>query len=228
MSGLLTVREFFPTVQGEGSASGTAAVFVRFTGCNLWSGLVGQRSSGRGICAAWCDTDFHGGDRYEADKLADAIVSMMRGWNRPVAVLTGGEPLLQLRKKQGEVFCSRLLDAGVELHLETNGTVQADVIPDLHHVTVSPKMLSTPSTDKNRLAHIVVRSGTDLKVVHPQWSLVDLATMEAWEFQNRYLQPLDAPKFGRWKGSHLEDTTLTARMLGWRVSIQTHKLVGWE
>ena len=226
--GHLMVREVFPTVQGEGSAMGTPAVFLRLSGCNLWSGLESHRGTGRGVCAQWCDTQFHGGDRWDPLELVDHIMPMMLSWSRRTVVVTGGEPLLQLRRPPGESLVRSLLDQGVEVHLETNGTVEADLLPDLSHVTVSPKALASHGPEGQTLDHIRVRTGTDLKVVNPQWSLLNLATMDSWEFPHRYLQPMDSGSATeRWRGDHLEATVLVARTLGWRVSPQVHKLMGW-
>jgi 7-carboxy-7-deazaguanine synthase len=225
----LMVREVFPTVQGEGSAMGTPAVFLRLSGCNLWSGLESHRGTGRGICARWCDTQFHGGDKWDPLELVDHIMPMMLSWSRRAVVVTGGEPLLQLRRPPGEALVRSLLDQGVEVHLETNGTVEADLLPDLSHVTVSPKALAAHGPEGQTLDHIRVRSGTDLKVVHPQWIPLNLAAMDSWGFLHRYLQPMDAGSATeRRKGDHLESTVLMARTLGWKVSAQVHKLVGWE
>ena len=234
----LRVREVFPTVQGEGSATGAPAVFLRFTGCNLWSGLDKHRSRGKGSCALWCDTDFATGDRVDPEELAHTVLGHMEGWSHPLVVITGGEPLLQLRRPPGEALVRHLLDLGVTIHLETNGTLVADCVDDLHHVTVSPKALAgqdhlcdTHAAPLDQtLDHVKLRRGTDLKVVHPQWTRANLEAMGGWEFDHCYIQPMDGavgttPALQR---DHLEETVAMARTLGWRVSAQVHKLMGWE
>jgi organic radical activating enzyme len=215
----LTVREVFATMQGEGSLTGAPAVFVRLAGCNLWSGLQHLRDAGAGACAAWCDTDFAKGTRYEAQEVADAVLRLCDGWARPLAVVSGGEPCLQLRTASGEQLVDRLRHAGVRVAVETNGTVQADVLGSVDHVTVSPKALRAPGTDP--LAHVLVRAGTDLKVVAPQWSDADLLQMAGWAFAHRYVQPLDT---GTGPGAVQPALELAAR-LGWQVSTQVHKLL---
>jgi organic radical activating enzyme len=215
----LTVREVFATMQGEGSMAGAPAVFVRLSGCNLWSGLAHLRHTGTGACAAWCDTDFAKGTRYEPGEVVDTVLRLCDGWARPFVVVSGGEPCLQLRTASGELLVRRLQDAGVAVAVETNGTVEADVLGSLQHVTVSPKALRAPSDDT--LAHISVRTGTDLKVVAPQWSDDDLHRMDGWAFAHRYVQPLDT---GTGPGAVQPALELAAR-LGWRVSAQVHKLL---
>lgn len=224
--GRLLVHSMFPTVQGEGSAVGTPCVFLRLSGCNLWSGLEEGRGRGRGACARWCDTEFHGGTALEPEEVLDQLAPMWAGAMRPVVVVTGGEPLLHLRRPPGEALVRLLLDQGVEVHLETNGTTQADVLPDLHHVTVSPKALASPGEDA--LGHVVVRTGTDLKVVHPQWTVLELISMAAWDFPHRFIQPLDpGDGWRRTAQANLEESVQVAHAIGWRVSVQAHKLVGW-
>ena len=225
----LTVREVFPTIQGEGSAMGTPAVFLRLSGCNLWSGRAPGRLTGRGVCAQWCDTDFVGGDKWKPAELTEKILGMMKGWHAPTVVVTGGEPLLQLKRKPGRDLVRRLRGRGVRLHLETNGTVNAEVIQEFDHVTVSPKAIRTEDTPLQALDHIVVRKGTDLKVVHPQWTLLNLSRMEGWEFDHRYVQPLDGGSgLNTWDQDHLESTVRVTRTMGWKLSPQVHKLMGWR
>jgi hypothetical protein len=215
----LNVREVFATMQGEGSMAGAPAVFVRLSGCNLWSGLAHLRHAGTGACAEWCDTDFAKGTRYEPSEVTDAVLRLCDGWARPFVVVSGGEPCLQLRTASGEVLVRSLQQAGVDVAVETNGTVEADVLADLQHVTVSPKALRTPGADT--LSHVLVRSGTDLKVVAPQWSEEELLRMNEWQFAHRYVQPLDT---GTGHGAIQPALQLAAR-LGWRVSAQVHKLL---
>lgn len=219
MTALLSVREVFATMQGEGSMTGAPAVFVRLAGCNLWSGLSHLRDAGTGSCAAWCDTDFAKGTRHEPQEVVATVLRLCDGWAVPLAVVSGGEPCLQLRRPEGEALVRLLHDAGVRVAVETNGTTLADVLDECDHVTVSPKALRAPGADA--LAHIVVRKGTDLKVVAPQWAEGDLSQMSRWSFVNRYVQPLDT---GAGPGAVQPALELAAR-LGWRVSAQTHKFL---
>lgn len=222
----LAVKEVFATLQGEGSQAGRPAVFVRLSGCNLWSGLESGRESGTGGCAAWCDTQFVGGSRWEVPALISQVFALMPDWVRPFVVISGGEPCLQLRTPQGERFVDLLVAGGADVAVETNGTVFADV---LHHsgihVTVSPKVLRASYSHEDvgeSLAHVIVRRGTDLKVVVPQWDVRHLRAMSEWDFEHRFVQPLDDGQGGpmhpnvRW----------FAERLGWKVSVQTHKLLG--
>jgi 7-carboxy-7-deazaguanine synthase len=219
---VLRVREVFATLQGEGSQAGRPAVFVRFTGCNLWSGTPEGRATGRGGCAAWCDTDFATGTPYEPEALTDLVLGLCEGWGgRPMVVVTGGEPCLQLRRPEGEEFVRALL-GGVAVAVETNGTVEADVLSAGLHVTVSPKALRAPGSDP--LQHVLVRTGTDLKVVALQWSFDDLARMGDWGFAHRFIQPRDDGKPG--DPMNVSEVRGLAERLGWRVGLQTHKFMG--
>jgi 7-carboxy-7-deazaguanine synthase len=224
---MLVVREHFTTLQGEGSKAGAPALFVRFASCNLWSGHEHQRALGKGACASWCDTDFASGTKYDVQALVDLVLMETEDMRHPFVVLTGGEPLLQLRRTDGEAFVSLLKDAHVGIAVETNGTVEADVLDAIHHVTVSPKALARPDAwagDVNdTLRHIVVRKGTDLKVVVPQWSYSEMDAMFGWKFAYRFVQPLDTGDTGR---GALEACIEAAKKHGARVSVQTHKLMG--
>jgi organic radical activating enzyme len=133
--------------------------------------------------------------------------------------VSGGEPCLQLRTASGEALVRLLQTAGAAVAVETNGTVEADVLASLQHVTVSPKALRAPGDDP--LAHVRVRQGTDIKVVAPQWADEDLQRMSGWAFMHRYVQPLDT---GSGPGTVQPALELAAR-LGWRVSAQVHKLL---
>ena len=209
------VKELFFTLQGEGANTGRAAVFLRFSGCNLWSGRADDRGRGRGGCAAWCDTDFvgidgDGGGRFDdADALADAVV---RAWSpprtsstAPLVVCTGGEPLLQLDAPLIEALHAR----GFSIAVETNGTQHAPA--GLDWVCVSPKAG----------APLVLTSGDELKLVFPQEGLgpEDVAHLP---FRHYFLQPKDGPD--------AVDNTRRAvdyclRHPQWRMSLQTHKLL---
>ena len=204
------VKEVFATLQGEGANAGRAAVFCRFTGCNLWSGREEHRAT---ATCRFCDTDFvgtdgAGGGRFAtADQLADHVLATWgdRG-GRPFVVCTGGEPLLQLDQPLVDAFHAR----GVEVAVETNGT---QVPPaGLDWICVSPKAG----------AEVVVRAGDELKLVYPQPGAeperyADLA------FTHRFLQPMDGPD------RQANTDAAVAYCLAhpaWRLSVQTHKVIG--
>jgi 7-carboxy-7-deazaguanine synthase len=204
------VKEIFKTLQGEGAQAGRAAVFCRFAGCNLWSGREEDRSTA--VCR-FCDTDFvgtdgHGGGRFAtAALLAEAVAQAWgKGGERRFVVFTGGEPLLQLD--------SELIDAvrarGFFTAIETNGTLQAPV--GLDWVCVSPKAGTT----------IRQTTGQELKLVFPQAEALP-EQFEGLDFQHFFLQPMDGPERAR-------NTVLAVQYClahpQWRVSLQTHKLMG--
>jgi 7-carboxy-7-deazaguanine synthase (Cx14CxxC type) len=205
-----TVKEIFYTLQGEGAQSGRAAVFCRFSGCNLWSGREEDRS--RAVCQ-FCDTDFVGvgpdGGRFaSANELAEAIDRSWigRGAGRKYVVCTGGEPLLQL----DEDLIEALHQHGFEVAVETNGTKPAPA--SLDWICVSPKAG----------APFVQTSGNELKLVYPQEKAPPEKFAEL-AFDHFFLQPMDGT----------ETTLNTERAIEyclahpkWRLSIQTHKLVG--
>jgi len=205
------VKEIFMTLQGEGAQTGRPAVFLRFAGCNLWSGREQDRS--RAICQ-FCDTDFVGTDGARGGKYsnADALAKTAIGlWDsarseRPYLVCTGGEPLLQLD--------GPLLDAlhreGFEIAIETNGTLA--VPPGVDWVCVSPKAN----------AGLEVRQGDELKLVYPQQG-AEPERYESLGFRHFYLQPMDGTEVKR-------NMALAAQYCAahpqWRLSLQTHKLLG--
>lgn len=214
----LRVKEIFRTIQGEGSRAGSPAIFVRLAGCNLWSGNPEKRE-GFGECAKWCDTDFVGGERMDPGLAVEQVVALAEGMRNPLIVLTGGEPALQLRRRHGEVFVNELHVAlECEVAIETNGSVEADILDALDHVTVSPKPLMG---DAATIGHIVVRNGDDLKVIVP--TTLPLHEMAGWNFKHRFLQPMDRGDTG---SAALPMTMKLAASLGWRVSVQTHKMLG--
>jgi 7-carboxy-7-deazaguanine synthase (Cx14CxxC type) len=205
------VKEIFYTLQGEGRNAGRAAVFCRFAGCNLWSGRESDRASA--ICT-FCDTDFvgvdgTGGGRFaDASSMAQAIARAWRGTRcaERLVVLTGGEPLLQV----DEALIGRLHELGFEIAVETNGTIAAP--PGLDWVCVSPKAG----------APLVLTGGHELKLVFPQIGLMP-RSFEHMEFENFLLQPMDGPD--------REQNTAAAVAYcldhpQWRLSLQTHKLLG--
>lgn len=206
------VQEIFPTLQGEGARAGTPAVFLRFSGCNLWSGREDDRASA--ICR-FCDTEFSsadgrdGGVYPDADSLADAVASHRNASGGPRwVVCTGGEPLLQLDTD----LIDALRDRGFLVGLETNGTIEAP--PGLDWICVSPKAG----------ARWIQKGGHELKVVWPQD--FDLEQLEKLPFDHFFLQPQDH-RDAATRGQILRETidTVMAHPL-WRLSLQTHKLIG--
>jgi 7-carboxy-7-deazaguanine synthase len=211
---MYTVKEIFPTLQGEGAQVGRAAVFLRFSGCNLWTGQ--QRDKPRAFCR-FCDTDFVGydgpeGGKFEcADTLADVVA---RVWHeavesptsRPHVVCTGGEPTLQLDASLVDALHAR----GFTVALETNGTRPAP--KDLDWICVSPKA-GVP---------LAQREGNELKLVYPQIG-AQPQLFERLKFQHFFLQPLDGPN----QRENLESAArYCLRHPPWRLSLQTHKLIG--
>ena len=204
------VKELFLTLQGEGVRSGRRAVFCRFAGCNLWSGREQDRAAA--VCR-FCDTDFvgtdggGGGKFADADGLADAIVaSWGEGEALRYVVLTGGEPMLQV----DDALIDALHDRGFEIAIESNGTIA--VPRSIDWICVSPKAGS----------ETVQRSGDELKLVWPQAGS-DIDTMEGWDFAHRLIQPMDdicGPDNMR------ACVELVIARPGWRLSLQTHKLLG--
>ena len=199
------VKEIFATLQGEGANTGRPAVFLRFAGCNLWSGREEDRSTA--VCQ-FCDTDFVGGSKFAtADMLADAVAAEWLGSAKPFVVCTGGEPLLQLDRP--------LIDAlhaqGFEIAVETNGTIEAPA--GLDWICVSPKAN----------APLVQTSGDELKVVYPQEDLDNLDNLENLDFQHFFVQPMDGPNVDR---NHELAAAYCLEHPRWKLSLQTHKLLG--
>lgn len=204
------VKEIFKTLQGEGAQMGRAAVFCRFSGCNLWSGREADRATS--VCS-FCDTDFvgvdgTGGGRYaDANALADAISAEWRGSgaNRYV-VLTGGEPLLQVDDKLVAALHARNFEIGVE----TNGTQVAPA--GIDWICVSPK------AD----AKLLLQSGHELKLVYPQQSALP-DRFEHLAFDHFFLQPMDSPT----AAANLKAAiTYCIDNPRWRLSLQSHKMIG--
>jgi len=207
-----TVKEIYYTLQGEGAQTGRAAVFCRFAGCNLWTGREDDRASA--ICS-FCDTEFVGTDGPGGGKFQSAqelAESVARNWPidsagaRPLVVCTGGEPLLQLDEALVEAFHA----GGFEVAVETNGT---QLPPNnLDWVCVSPKAG----------AELKLTRGDELKLVFPQAG-AEPERFERLEFKHFFLQPMDGP-------DRDTNTRLAAehclRNPRWRLSLQTHKLIG--
>jgi 7-carboxy-7-deazaguanine synthase len=210
------IKELFYTLQGEGANSGRPAVFVRFTGCNLWSGLEKDRLKGPGGCSAWCDTNFVGTDGAGGGKFqspSDVVKAVLSLWPLPIdssrpgfVVCTGGEPLLQLDAELLSAFEATKIDVSVE----TNGT--QEVPQGKLWLTVSPKAN----------APLRITSGNELKLVYPQAGM-EPERFEQLDFKHFFLQPLDGP-------DRAENTKLALQYCltnpKWRLSLQTHKLLG--
>lgn len=206
-----SVKEMFKTLQGEGGQAGRAAVFCRFTGCNLWSGREEDRS---GAVCRFCDTDFvgtdgQGGGRFKsAGALADAIAATWGDASlaRRCVVFTGGEPLLQL----DDALIAAVKARGFFIAVETNGTLSAP--SSIDWLCVSPKAG----------APLVQTQGTELKLVYPQRGL-DPAEVAELAFEHFFLQPMDGPE--RERNTALAISYCLAHPR-WRISLQTHKLMG--
>lgn len=205
------IKEAFYTLQGEGAQAGRAAVFLRFTGCNLWSGREEDRHTA--VCR-FCDTDFIGtdgtnGGRYSLAECANLVQSLWPGGGQPYVVCTGGEPLLQL----DEPLIAALQERGFEVAVETNGTLP--VPESIDWVCVSPKAA----------AELVISGGDELKLVFPQTEAeAQPACFVHLDFPNFFLQPKDEV------GTDNTPATVAYCMAHpqWRVSLQTHKIMGIE
>jgi len=209
-----SVKEIYYTLQGEGARTGRPAVFVRFSGCNLWSGREAHRAEA--VCR-FCDTGFVGTDGPGGGKFASAgalAEAVLHRWpaghagTRPYAVCTGGEPLLQLDR----ALIDALHAAGFEIGVETNGTIGAP--PGIDWLCVSPKAA----------APLEQRSGHELKLVYPQAEAeAQPERFEDLAFEHFFLQPLDGPDRVAHTASAIEYCLAHPR---WRLSLQTHKILG--
>jgi 7-carboxy-7-deazaguanine synthase len=208
---MYSVKEVFYTLQGEGGNAGRAAVFCRFAGCNLWSGREADRVSAQ---CRFCDTDFlgvdgaGGGKFATAAELADQVASHwpLATAGKRLALLTGGEPLLQV----DAALIQALHERDFEVAVETNGTVEAP--PGLDWVCVSPKANTM----------LKLREGRELKVVVPQPDL-DLNELVNLRFDRHLLQPMDGPLLNENTQWAIDYCLRDPR---WRLSVQIHKVVG--
>jgi 7-carboxy-7-deazaguanine synthase (Cx14CxxC type) len=205
-----SVKELFKTLQGEGAQAGRAAVFCRFAGCNLWSGREEDRAEA--ICR-FCDTDFVGTDGDGGGKFnraADLAEAIARTWDGPAerryVVFTGGEPLLQL----DAALIAAAHAQGFEIAVETNGTLQPP--PGIDWVCVSPK------AD----APFVLKAGNELKLVFPQDG-IDPKRLQTLNFEHFWVQPMDGP--ARAANTEAAVAFCLANPI-WRLSLQTHKVIG--
>jgi len=206
-----SVKEIYYTLQGEGAQAGRAAVFLRFAGCNLWSGLERDRSEA--VCR-FCDTDFVGTDGMGGGKFTGAAAlarAVFAQWpqgaaGKPYVVCTGGEPLLQLNK----ALITALHDLGFEIGIETNGTLLPPL--GIDWICVSPK-----ADAEQKLMR-----GDELKLIYPQAG-AEPERFAGQDFKNFFLQPMD-------NASRTANTDAATRYClehpQWRLSLQTHKLIG--
>jgi 7-carboxy-7-deazaguanine synthase (Cx14CxxC type) len=204
------VKECFLTLQGEGVQSGRRAVFLRFAGCNLWSGREQDRASAQ---CSFCDTDFvgtdgEGGGKFlDADTLAEHVERLWRGGAEDrLVVITGGEPMLQLDPSLVDAMHAR----GFRVAVETNGTLPAT--RGIDWICVSPKAG----------AEVVQRSGDELKLVWPQEG-IDPAELEHWDFGHFLVQPMDCEAR---QAAVDAAVRLAMDRPKWRLSLQAHKVVG--
>jgi 7-carboxy-7-deazaguanine synthase len=202
------VKEIFLTLQGEGMQAGRRAVFLRFAGCNLWSGREADRATAQ---CTFCDTDFVGtngenGGRYTAETLSARVASLWGEAARPLVVVTGGEPMLQLD--------TALIDAlhanGFEIAVESNGTIAAP--PGIDWLCISPKAGT----------RIVQREGNELKLVWPQ-PTIDPDELASWSFAHHLIQPMDCADAVAARQAAIALVMADPR---WKLTLQTHKLLG--
>ncbi|MBH87573.1 MAG: 7-carboxy-7-deazaguanine synthase [Pelagibacterales bacterium] len=203
------VKEIFYSIQGEGFHTGRPSIFCRFSGCNLWNGLERDKESAK---CSFCDTDFigtngQGGSKFvNEEELVSEIISYWPNASEPFVILTGGEPMLQVDKK----LIKELKKYKCEIAIETNGTLK--VPENIDWICVSPKA-------GNKLVQI---RGDELKLVYPQKNLAP-EDFEKYSFKNFSLQPMD----GELK---VHNTNLALEYCknnpNWRISLQTHKIIG--
>jgi 7-carboxy-7-deazaguanine synthase (Cx14CxxC type) len=204
------VKEAFLTLQGEGAQAGRRAVFIRFAGCNLWSGREADRATAD---CTFCDTDFvgtdgDGGGKFaDSGALADHAAALWGDAPGPrLAVITGGEPLLQIDAP----LIDALHAAGFDIAIETHGTLPAPA--GIDWICVSPKAGTA----------IVQRSGDELKLVWPQEG-IDLGDLETWDFRHFFIQPMDC---ANGEAALARSIELVMERPTWRLALQTHKLLG--
>ncbi len=204
------VKEIYFTLQGEGYHTGRPAVFIRFTGCNLWTGLESDRQSAN---CNWCDTDFVGtdgpnGGKYSAIEITNIISDLWPASqsSKPYIVCTGGEPLLQM----DNTLIETIHDAGFEIGLETNGTILPP--QGIDWICVSPKS----NTD------FILKKGNELKIVFPQ-NGINPRQHEYLEFDHFFIQPMDGKKQ---KENIKKSEEFVFKHPHWKLSLQTQKIMG--
>ena len=205
------IKEIFLTKQGEGYHTGRKSVFIRFSGCNLWSGIEKDRD--KAICN-WCDTDFVGtnglnGGKYSIDQIIQLVWDLWPAniLDAPYIVCTGGEPLLQL----DQFFVDEMHRNGFEIAIETNGTC---IPPNkIDWICVSPK----------NNADLVLKTGDELKFVYPQ-SNFGPQQFEKFNFNHFFIQPMDGTHYDKNEKMSKE---FIKKNPHWKLSLQTHKLLGF-
>ena len=206
-----SVKEIYYTLQGEGAHAGRPAIFLRFSGCNLWTGREEDRP--KAICK-FCDTDFWGTDgRHGGKYTAAELVGVL--WDQwpddaqeisPYVVCTGGEPALQL----DETLISKMHDANIEIAIETNGTIE--LAEGIDWICMSPKAGT----------ELLVTDGDELKIVYPQRG-IDPLDFEVLNFKHYYLQPMDSEEQDE---NILKAINFCKAHPKWKLSVQTHKYLG--
>ena len=205
------IKEIFLTKQGEGYHTGRKSVFIRFSGCNLWSGIEKDRD--KAICN-WCDTDFVGtnglnGGKYSIDQIIQLVWDLWPAniLDAPYIVCTGGEPLLQL----DQFFVDEMHRNGFEIAIETNGTC---IPPNkIDWICVSPK----------NNADLVLKTGDELKFVYPQ-SNFGPQQFEKFNFNHFFIQPMDGTHYDKNEKMSKE---FIKKNPHWKLSLQTHKILGF-
>ena len=203
------IKEIFFTQQGEGKNTGKDFIFVRFSGCNLWSGQEKHRASA--VCK-FCDTDFYGtdginGGKYQAKELIKKIKSLWISADSQIrVVLTGGEPLLQVDKG----LISALKKENIYIAVETNGTLEAT--DGIDWICMSPKANT----------EIKLRKGSEVKVVYPQKNL-NPDNFNVLDFKNFYIQPMDSENY---EDNVSQSVKYCMQNPNWKLSLQTHKILG--
>lgn len=206
------VKEMFLTLQGEGVHAGRRAVFLRFAGCNLWTGREEDRAA---ASCRFCDTDFVGmdgenGGRYDAARLAATVASLWgEGMDNRYVVMTGGEPMLQV----DDTIVDALHGQGFTIAIESNGTLPAH--PGIDWVCISPKAGTV----------IAQRHGHELKLVWPQPES-DIEEMESWNFGHHLIQPMDSGNPDINDANVEAATRFIMDRPKWRLSLQNHKILG--
>ena len=205
------IKEIFLTKQGEGYHTGKKSIFIRFSGCNLWNGLEQDRH--KAICN-WCDTDFVGtdginGGTYTIDKIINKIWDL---WpknlkEKPFLVCTGGEPLLQL----DQVFVDEMHKNGFKIAIETNGTYHPP--NNIDWICVSPKSNT----------NLVIKEGDELKFVYPQIGF-EPQQFEKFNFNHFFIQPMDGNNY---KENKIKSKDFVKNNRQWKISLQTHKILGF-
>lgn len=219
------IKEIFRTLQGEGYNAGRTAIFVRFVGCNLWSGHVEHRerdaTRGQVGCPRYCDTDFVDGEAMTAAEVLSRVLELTQGDG--LLVITGGEPLLQLDLDLARALgvAMRAKNPEAILALETNGTreLAPEIRAELGHITVSPKV---PEYD------LKVREGAELRV---PWPGLAPEQYEGMRFTHKYISPIGESGSGLIPGLAKRSRMVEASRFclehpTWRLSVQLHKLIG--